>query len=229
MRVGSPDWVASELRRLASGLAARPSRAGTFAEVYRVWLAVELTALPKEWRLITDEQIAQIMERMPPGTEIYGSYATGKASQGSDLDLKLPENIGEAELSKLMLKTMKDLNLYIGALNISMPCEDHPNCTILAHTDEGHLLPPLIEHLTGGVKSLDDLTEDQKKVREFGKSNMRKFIQSLEDDSYYRLTPDDMRAIEKFLAGRNLDEIIEEYGREDLSLEDLVEQASQAA
>jgi hypothetical protein len=207
MRVGSPDWVASELRRLASGLAARPSRAGTFAEVYRVWLAVELTALPKEWRLITDEQIAQIMERMPPGTEIYGSYATGKASQGSDLDL----------------------NLYIGALNISMPCEDHPNCTILAHTDEGHLLPPLIEHLTGGVKSLDDLTEDQKKVREFGKSNMRKFIQSLEDDSYYRLTPDDMRAIEKFLAGRNLDEIIEEYGREDLSLEDLVEQASQAA
>ena len=207
MRVGSPDWVASELRRLASGLAAKPSRAGTFAEVYRVWLAVELTALPKEWRLITDEQIAQIMERMPPGTEIYGSYATGKASQGSDLDL----------------------NLYIGALNISMPCEDHPNCTILAHTDEGHLLPPLIEHLTGGVKSLDDLTEDQKKVREFGKSNMRKFIQSLEDDSYYRLTPDDMRAIEKFLAGRNLDEIIEEYGREDLSLEDLVEQASQAA
>ena len=93
--------------------------------------SVDKSALPKEWRLITDQQIRDVMKRMPQGAEIYGSYANGKSGQGSDLDIKLPDDIGENTLSKLMVKTMKDLDLKVGSINISMPCSEHSDWPIL--------------------------------------------------------------------------------------------------
>lgn len=157
-------------------------------------------ALPEDWKLITEEQIEEVMKRMPPGTEIYGSQATGKARPGSDLDIKLPSHMNENDFVRLILKTMRDLDLYIGAINVSMPCDKHAGCMIVAHIDEGNLIPPYLEHLKNFKENPEDLSPEVKEMRENAKKNIEKFLAEEEDDSYFRLTDYDKEVIDRYLA-----------------------------
>ncbi|OPZ35505.1 MAG: hypothetical protein BWY99_02238 [Synergistetes bacterium ADurb.BinA166] len=175
--------------------------------------ALEKTALPKEWRRITGEQIEAVMSMLPAGSEIYGSYAKGTAVQDSDVDVKLPEDVGgEDALGRLLVKVMKDLDLYVGALNLSMPCDEHENCSVVATTDEGNLIPPLTEHLKGGVVGDEsELPEAVQKMRAVSKANRKKFVEELLDDGHFRLTDTDKEAMQAFADGMDYDEVVETY------------------
>jgi hypothetical protein len=170
-------------------------------------IANDTGALSEDWKLITEEQIEEVMKRMPPGSEIYGSQSTGKTDQYSDLDVKLPYDIGEDSLSKLVVKTMRDLDLYIGAINISMPCDEHDGCTIIAHVDEGHLIP-LIEHLKDFKEDPEALSPEKQDLRTRKKEHAKKFLKQQKDDTYYKLTDFDKELMDKYLAGEDPIEIV---------------------
>lgn len=206
----TPDRCIQELCLAAEWIehSPRPSRSFLASFLKALYSSLEKNALPKEWKLITDEQIERVMELLPPGSKIYGSHATGKAHQNSDLDVKLPENVGEDALSKLMVKIMRDLDLYVGSLNLSMPCEEHDGCTIMAHTGESNLFPS-IEHLGGGLVDPDELPEPKKRMRDEAKSRAKRFVEELETDEYFRLSDDDKEMLDQYLSGKSKDEAIE--------------------
>jgi hypothetical protein len=175
-------------------------------------VAAEHTALPKEWRRITDEQIESVMALLPAGSEVYGSYARGTASGESDLDVKLPEDVGgDDALGRLLVKVMGDLDLYIGSLNLSMPCSEHENCSVVATTDEGNLIPPLVEHVSGGVVEESDLPEAVQKMRSVTKAERKKFVEEQLDDGFFRLSDLDKEAMQAFADGMDYDEVVETY------------------
>ena len=174
-------------------------------------VASESVALPKEWRMITDEQIEQVMSILPSGSKIYGSYATGKATAGSDLDVKLPSDIGEQALSRLMMRIMGELDLPNGAVNLSMPCSKHENCSVVAHVSSVSLLPPHIEHLEGGIKDPSELSEDSLKMRNDRKGYFKNLLETLESDAELRPSAMDKRALKKFLDGGTPEEILDEW------------------
>lgn len=174
--------------------------------------AVPHTSLNEDWRMLTEEQISEVMELVPEGTEIHGSYANGKATRHSDLDLSLPADIGERGLSDLVMTihgVMPDL--YQGAINIGMPCSRHDDCFMVSHVDEQHLLPPLIEHIKGGVKDPDSLPDDAKEVRRSKKEHFKEYVRGLETDEPLKVDEMTRRALRKFVDGRPFEEVLEEW------------------
>lgn len=173
--------------------------------------AVESVALPESWRMITEEQIQGVLALCPPGTKVYGSYSTGTANRGSDLDLKLPKDVGDGKLARLMVEVTGKFDLYLGAVNISMPCSQHEGCSVVAHMSAQHVVPPLIEHMLGGLQDPEDLPEDVREMRQYRKDYFKAFLEELETDA--ELLPDAVqrRQIDKFLAGRPAEEVLSEY------------------
>lgn len=174
-------------------------------------VAAETVALPEGWRMITDEQIEQVMALLPTGSQVYGSYATGKATAGSDLDVKLPEDVGEKALSRLMMKVMGEVDLPNGAVNLSMPCSEHENCSIVAHVSSVALLPPHIEHIQGGIKDPSELSEESAAMRNSRKEYFKELLETLESDAELRPSAMDKRALRKFLDGGTPEEILGEW------------------